>query len=320
MGGLLDLLGTDNPFQQAVAGNRGRLGAIGAGLASGQNFAAGLSNAAQMQPMGAKADDAFAASQKAEAERQKSLNATIEFMRQKGYDDLIAGVEGGGLDMGTAWGEALRRGQPKSSTPIEINGQLVDPSTGRVVGDYRDPNSGIKPTSSMQEYEFARQQGYDGTFQEYETGMKQAGATSIDFNQNQGVAAGFADRMAAANSILEDPALTAAQTDLWQQGLGKAPLFGNFMTSEQKKLADQAQRDFVNAILRRESGAVISPSEFENAAQQYFPQPGDTPAVIQQKSENRKIALQGVVRAAGPSYQTPSLTPPGVVPYTDFFR
>lgn len=113
MAGLADLLGTDNPFQQWVAGNRGKLGQIGAGLGSGQNFSAGLAQAAQNIPYGQQTDDAYAAGLKADAERQESLNQTIEYMRSKGYDDLIAGVQSGGMDMGAAWGEALRRGAPK---------------------------------------------------------------------------------------------------------------------------------------------------------------------------------------------------------------
>lgn len=63
--------------------------------------------------------------------------------------------------------------------------------------------------------------------------------------------------------------------------------------------ADQAQRDFVNATLRRESGAAISASEFVSARQQYFPQPGDLPAVVKQKADNRKTAIEGIRAAAG---------------------
>jgi hypothetical protein len=35
----------------------------------------------------------------------------------------------------------------------------------------------------------------------------------------------------------------------------------------------QAEQNFINAILRKESGAAISPSEYKNAEKQYFPQP-----------------------------------------------
>lgn len=169
-----------------------------------------------------------------------------------------------------------------------------------------------KPTASIQEYNLARQQGYTGTFADYEKELRAAGATNIDFNQNQGVAAGFADRMQAANQVLDDPKLLAAMTDITKPALAGVPGVGNFMVGPEYQQAEQAQRDFVNAILRRESGAAIAPSEFENAKKQYFPQPGDSPEVIKQKAQNRQIAIQGVVRAAGANYTPPSLTPPGV--------
>lgn len=117
MAGLADLLGPNNPFQQFVAANRGTLGQIGAGLGSGQNFSAGLAQAAQNMPLGQQQDDAFATAQKAEAERAKALNSTIEWMRSAGMNDLVSGVEGGGLDMQTAWQEALKRSAPGYGQP-----------------------------------------------------------------------------------------------------------------------------------------------------------------------------------------------------------
>jgi hypothetical protein len=58
--------------------------------------------------------------------------------------------------------------------------------------------------------------------------------------------------------------------------------------SDEYKQIEQAQRDFVNAVLRQESGAAIAESEFENAIKQYFPQPGDTAEVVRQKQINRQ--------------------------------
>lgn len=58
--------------------------------------------------------------------------------------------------------------------------------------------------------------------------------------------------------------------------------------------AAQAMRDFINAALRRESGAAISPSEYDSAMKQYFPQAGDNAKVIQQKKANRELAIQGI--------------------------
>jgi hypothetical protein len=74
---------------------------------------------------------------------------------------------------------------------------------------------------------------------------------------------------------------------------------GGIGKSNEIKQQEQAERNFINAILRRESGAAISPSEFESAAIQYFPQPGDSTEVLAQKKANRQVAIQGFSVAAG---------------------
>lgn len=62
---------------------------------------------------------------------------------------------------------------------------------------------------------------------------------------------------------------------------------------------EQAQRNFINAVLRRESGAVISDDEFKNAQLQYFPDVGDSPELLAQKAANRKSAIEGMAIGAG---------------------
>ena len=115
----------------------------------------------------------------------------------------------------------------------------------------------------------------------------------------QGKVATFADRMMEANNQLQE--LAPAQTSLIQRNVANLPL-GNYATSSEYKKAQQAERNFINAVLRRESGAVISPEEFANARQQYFPQPGDDESVMQQKAINRQTVIEGFTREAGPSY------------------
>ena len=73
----------------------------------------------------------------------------------------------------------------------------------------------------------------------------------------------------------------------------------NPMLSENTQRVIQARRDFINAVLRQESGAVISDQEFANAAKQYFPMPGDTPKLIEQKRRNRETAIKGFDNSAG---------------------
>ena len=114
-------------------------------------------------------------------------------------------------------------------------------------------------------------------------------------------AAGFFERMSASDEILNRPESIEAATSLGQKMIGGVPVAGNFFVTPEFRSYDQAKRDFINAQLRRESGAVISDAEFANAERQYFPQPGDDPAVIAQKAQNRRIAIESNRKAGLPS-------------------
>lgn len=120
-------------------------------------------------------------------------------------------------------------------------------------------------------------------------------------NNEQARDAGFADRMQNSQSILST--LDKQGTSAWMrlaEGAGKA---GNYAQSEDYQKFRQAKEDFINAQLRRESGAAISADEFRKADQQYFPQPGDKPEVITQKAKNRQLSFDAMVRGAGPTYK-----------------
>lgn len=289
------------PFAPAV-GNA--ISDAGYGLATagaGNMFAAATQRGAELDPY----RDQQSLMRKQEEEQAAGDNATLQWFETEGFTDLVE-RRNNGEPMDRLYNEAMaRKAQPEPVKGIEINGRLVNPMTGEEMGNYSDPAEPPKPTADIQEYNYALSQGYQGSFTDYQTEMRKAGATNIDFNANQGTAAAYADRMQAADQVLSDPALTAAMTDLIEQGKGNIPVAGNFLVSEEYQMAEQAQRDFVNAILRRESGAVISPSEFENAKKQYFPQPGDSQIVIEQKARNRRTAIEGVARAAGPNYAPP---------------
>ncbi len=114
----------------------------------------------------------------------------------------------------------------------------------------------------------------------------------------------YANRMFGAERVLRDT--EEEGTDFFQRGLSKLPGVGNMLISQKMQSLEQAKRDFVNAVLRRESGAAISSGEFDNAEKQYFPQPGDTKDTIAQKRRNRAEAIKGVAGGGGPSYRPPA--------------
>lgn len=112
---------------------------------------------------------------------------------------------------------------------------------------------------------------------------------------------GFAERMQEANKVIEQLGDRFTGASGYISGSG---LFPNILKSEDRQKFEQAQRNFINSVLRKESGAVISDEEFNNAKQQYFPQPGDTQSTLQQKANNRNIVINSYFRDA--NQQRPS--------------
>jgi hypothetical protein len=133
--------------------------------------------------------------------------------------------------------------------------------------------------------------------------------------QDEKTSAIYADRMGPANKIISQHENINDGFGGFVEGMAvNTGRYPNVMQSTDRQLVEQAKRDFVNAVLRRESGAVINPSEFANAERQYFPQPGDSKEVIAQKRRNRETALHAFYRAAGPHYQVPKEQQGGLPP------
>jgi len=125
----------------------------------------------------------------------------------------------------------------------------------------------------------------------------------------QGKSFAFGNRAIEADNIINTVGANYSPTALaTKQGLGNVwgvgsalEMGANTMLSKNDQRVEQAQRDFINAVLRQESGAAIGKDEFANARKQYFPQPGDSAEVVAQKAANRQRAIQGFKVSAGPA-------------------
>lgn len=209
----------------------------------------------------------------------------------------------------------------------------------RETGFQAAPKAETTP-NAVREYQFAKSQGYKGSFEDWQLSQRRAGATTLNMGapvagvdeqgnpvffqpsktggtpaivpgvrpspkgmtQEQGKVAGFADRVQASNAVLSSP-----PADLMTAKVADAIPGGNFMLNAPQQQFLQAERDFINAMLRRESGAAIAPSEFESARKQYIPQPGDRPETLEQKRLARERAFSGLARELGPNYQPAKL-------------
>lgn len=113
-------------------------------------------------------------------------------------------------------------------------------------------------------------------------------------NDAQSKALLFGSRMRESDKVLDQLASDGTAVSI----PGSQGMFGsaiNAVSPEKNQMLDQSKRDFLNAVLRRESGAVIADTEFDNGNKQYFPQVGDSAKTREQKSNNRKLAIDGIL-------------------------
>lgn len=106
------------------------------------------------------------------------------------------------------------------------------------------------------------------------------------------------DKPAVAEEKLRD-----TRPGFWQSARGLVPFIGDewersTFTPEQGSY-DTAKRDFLAAVLRKESGAQINEAEWDEGNRRYFPVRGDTRDIVEQKRRNREQAMQATAIEAG---------------------
>jgi hypothetical protein len=174
-----------------------------------------------------------------------------------------------------------------------------------IIKDVTDPNTGatsfvrINPDTGEQSALSGAPPVSSAPANPFSTGGK--------FTGDQAKAAGFTDRMLQSEGLLSGvegkPGLQGEGASAYETAKSKIPLIGNYLVGENRQKYEQAKRDFVNAQLRRESGAAISQGEFDSAEKQYFPVPGDSPDTIKQKAANRRAAVEAMGREGGQGYR-----------------
>jgi hypothetical protein len=198
-----------------------------------------------------------------------------------------------------------------------------------------------KTTTLQDDFKFAQSQGYRGTFEDFRnSGIARttvdvkygAPVSGVDASGNpvffqpnptggppsiiegvrpegkgptesQSTARLYVERMAESEPVFEGltpPSYGSRAKEGLPGGVG------NVLLTPESRQWFQAERNFINAVLRKESGAVISDSEFDNARRQYIPQPGDDPQTKEQKRRNRQTAIREIGGAAGPGYKPPT--------------
>lgn len=108
-------------------------------------------------------------------------------------------------------------------------------------------------------------------------------------NASQSAANSYANRLNESNVVL---------SSLGDKFTGKFALTPtlNFLKTSDRQAYEQAQKNFITAVLRRESGAAIAESEFVTARDIYFPQAGDKTSTVLQKENARNTVINNFYR------------------------
>ena len=127
---------------------------------------------------------------------------------------------------------------------------------------------------------------------------------------------GFAQRMEFSDQVisnLENQVLkegkdaTALYPTAFSQAAGGVPLIGDYLrtqvTTPVQQQYRQAQENWLRANWRKESGAVIGADEMADEIRNYFPQPGQSAEVIQQKQLARQVTQDAMKTSAGALYR-----------------
>lgn len=103
-----------------------------------------------------------------------------------------------------------------------------------------------------------------------------------------------------ATGALEDfEPVANAMAGLRDTVSGSVPVIGNYLVSDEYQVAETAGKEFLAAILRKDTGAAITAQEMVEYGAVYFPRPGDSPERLEQKRRARQRAIQALQNGMG---------------------
>lgn len=124
------------------------------------------------------------------------------------------------------------------------------------------------------------------------------GQPIVKLTEGQAKDLSYYRRGVASNNKLDD-ARSKEMMSGWNSTFADAPVIGNAWLSPSARQGQQAAKDFIAAILRRDTGAAVSDSEFNYYASFLLPQYGDDADTLAQKKESRAQALESIRAGLG---------------------
>lgn len=189
-----------------------------------------------------------------------------------------------------------------------------------------------KPPTSIQEYEFAKQQGFQGSLLDFMTAKREqdqmvvydaqgnpivatGGAKPTKLTEQQSKDLVYYQRGKEALDLFEGDVRLSEQGEIVQDGdgkpmgealtqmmgatLGQIPVVGNYLKSPEYRQAENLAKNFLASVLRKDTGAAVTKPEFELYGAMFLPTPGDDDKTLAYKSKMRQVAIDAIRSGLG---------------------
>jgi len=252
-------------------------------------------------------------------QEQRQQNATLDWLRSRGRDDLVQAVMGG-----LPAAEAMRAAMTPAPGPEirEVGGKLVSIGPNGTVSELYAPPTEPEfrratPEEAAAYGATAGQFGPDGRFYPVDVpqGMtiesdgqggfrvvQGAGAAAAKpFTEGQSKDVVFVTRAKGALQVLEPVADTLTNLPSQISSMDPTGFIRRRVQSPEFQVAQNAGNEFLQAILRKDTGAAITADEQALYGETYLPRPGDGPEVLAAKQAARQRAVAAIEAGMSPA-------------------
>ena len=217
-------------------------------------------------------------------------------VRQTGPADRAgrAAVEGAREGRHRRSGAVRRSGDAGCTLDGEEDPDPDSVASNAVAGQQRtgEAATGIRPAAAEGQYDAERGVMVDprtGQATQVTMGGQPLGPKNKDLTESQSNAVAFAMRAQNALENLQK----SGNIGVYDYSASRVPGVGNAMMSSDKGQAMNAEKQFIAAVPRKESGAAISQGEYDSYGRSSSLDQGDDAATLEQKARNREVAIQG---------------------------
>jgi hypothetical protein len=229
------------------------------------------------------------AGRREQAQTKAQQNRTADWLESQGMTAAAQGVRSGAIGARDAL--AMARGQQQD--PYSSIGKLQsDLAAGRISQEqYEIALQSMAPSNTSIEV------GPDGQLRF----VQGPGAQAKPFTEGQSKDNIYVTRAQGAIEVLDPVADELVSAASRAANVDPTGFIRSRIQSPEFQVAQQAGNEFLQAILRKDTGAAITEQEQRLYGQTYLPQPGDSPQVLTEKKAARRRAIDAIRAGMSPA-------------------